>query len=199
MVNDVEKLLCNSTILDACSVYSLYATGQMANILTWVPGQVYIASYVKNVEIKHLYNPLTDRCDIPIDLTDILSSRLLIVTRPAGDAENQDAITFATGMSSKKPGKNTGEAISGAIARARKWSMVTDDVPATNYLAHYIGSSLLTTLHVIQWWSIASALGRNSITEILKRVLIHARYRPPIQHPLYEWWYESSASNATED
>lgn len=120
MTTNIEKLLQNDVILDACSVYSLYATSRFDEILRWIPGQVYIASHVERNEVKQLYNPATGASDIEIDLSKSKTSGLLLVTKPAGGGEALDAVNFAAAMSKNKPGKNTGEAITGAIAKARK-------------------------------------------------------------------------------
>ena len=76
------NLLQKDVILDACSVYALYATGQFDTILKWIPGQVYLASYVEKVEVKELYNPKTGAFDIPVDLSGVKNNGLLIVTKP---------------------------------------------------------------------------------------------------------------------
>src|SRR5882724_7587572 len=112
---DITKLLQNDVILDACSVYCLYASNRFTEILSWIPGQVYVASYVETVEVKELYNPTTGDFDIPVDLSAAKNSGLLIVTKPQPGTEATDAVNFASAMSTAKQGKNTGEAITGAI------------------------------------------------------------------------------------
>lgn len=184
------NLLQKDVILDACSVYALYATGQFDTILKWIPGQVYLASYVEKVEVKELYNPKTGAFDIPVDLSGVKNNGLLIVTKPQPGVEAQDAVNFANAMSTKKPGKNTGEAICGAIAKSRNWTMITDDVNATDFLTGQgLGNNLATTLHIIECWSNSNSIASNVVKHCLELIRVHARYGPPPKvHPLLAWW-----------
>lgn len=190
MTIKIEKLLQSSVILDACSVYSLYATGRITDILSWIPGQVYLASYVETVEIKQLYNPITDEFDIPVDLSGAKHSGLLIITKPKPGVESANAVSFAFAMSTNKPGKNSGEAITGAIAGSRNWTMVTDDVDATDFLTTQgLGSNLTSTLHIIEFWSRSVGIPWAEVKEALEFIRLHACYGPPPKHhPLLSWW-----------
>jgi len=181
--------LQNDVILDACSMISLYATGDLDAILRCIPKQVYIASYVENVEVKDLYNPDTNEVDIPIDLQPVKLNGLLKVVKPTAD-EATDAVNFASEMSKKKRGKNTGEAITGAIAGSRSWIMVTDDIDATKFFAdpsHNL--QMTTTLHILHHWSQSINPSWTQVQMALKRIRIQARYGPPPKkHPLLAWW-----------
>lgn len=183
-------LLQNAVILDACSLISLYATGHFEPVLQCISGQVYLASYVERVEIKQLFNPATGDFDIPIDLTRVKSNGLLLITKPREGAEALDAVNFASAMSTKTPGKNTGEAITGAVAKSRNWTMVTDDVAATDFLAKQgLANRLTTTLHVIKFWSQSDNPACGDVQQALDNVRLYARYGPPPQnHPLLSWW-----------
>src|SRR5258708_528484 len=184
------KLLQRDVILDACSVYSLYATNRFTDILNWIPGQVYVASYVETVEVKQLYNPATNAFDIPVDLSRAKNSGLLIITKPQPGTEALDAVNLASAMSTTKLGKNTGEAITGAIAKARNWTMITDDVNAADFLTKQgLGNNLTTSLHLIECWSRLLSLSSTDIKQILDNIRLHARYGPPPKnHPLLAWW-----------
>jgi len=151
---------------------------------------VYVASYVETVEVKELYNPTTGDFDIPVDLSAAKNSGLLIVTKPQPGTEATDAVNFASAMSTAKQGKNTGEAITGAIAKARNWTMVTDDVNAADFLTKQgLGSRLTTSLHLIECWSRLVSLPSTDIKQILDIIRLHARYGPPPKnHPLLPWW-----------
>ena len=191
MTTNTAVLLQKDIILDACSIYSLYATGQFIPILECIPSQIYVASYVENVELKQLYNPVTDSCDIPIDLAAAKQASLILVAKPQAGPEALDAVNFAAGMSKKRIGKNTGEAISGAIAKTRNWGIVTDDVDASHFLSQQgLASSLTTTLHILEFWSNVASPSWSDIQQALQRVRVHARYGPPPKdHPLLTWWH----------
>jgi hypothetical protein len=190
MALDIIKLIQRDVILDACSVYSLYATSRFADVLRWIPGQVYLASYVEKIEVKQLFNPITNDFDIPIDLLNVKNMGLLRITKPQAGTESLDAVNFASAMSTKKPGKNTGEAITGAIAKSRNMVMVTDDVNATDFLIKQgIYNSLTTTLHIIECWSRSTGVPWDDVKHALEKVRLHARYGPPPNnHPLLQWW-----------
>lgn len=190
MTTNIAELLKRNVILDACSVYSLYATGQFIPILECIPSQVYIASHVENVEVKQLYNPETNDCDIPIDLSLAKQKSLIMTTKPNAGIEALDAISFAAAMRKKKINKNSGEAVSGAIAKSRGWAMVTDDVDATSFLAQQgLESSLTTTLHMLEFWANVASPLWSDIQQALQCIRLHARYGPPPKnHPLLAWW-----------
>lgn len=182
--------LQNDVILDACSMISLYATGDLDAILRCIPRQVYIASYVEKIELKALYNPNTKEFDMPIDLQSVKQNGLLKVVEPVSRTEKLDAVNFAYDMSMKKPGKNTGEAITGSIAKSRSWMMITDDVDATKFFTDPSNTvQMTTTLHIMQHWSESNDASWTQVQTALKRIHIHARYGPPPKnHPLIAWW-----------
>lgn len=190
MFQKSEIALQQSIILDACSVISLYATGQMKPILACIPGQVHIATYVEAREVNTLFNPTTDDFDIPIQLDSLKEDELLHVVRPQSGAEATDAVNFAVLMSKGKGSKNTGEAITGAIAKARDWTMVTDDNDAMDFLSETPHDVVITTtLHIIQYWSQVDKLSRDQTRDALRLIRDYARYGPPPKkHPLRTWW-----------
>lgn len=190
MENDLGVALQRQVILDACSVISLYATDISDQILGSFSGQVHVTSYVEKREVKELFNPVTEQSDIPIDLHALKASGLIKIVRPSPGQESEDAVNYAVQMGNGIVGKNTGEAISGAIAKNRNWIFVTDDVKATKFFVeqpHLL--DVTTTLHLIQYWEQVARKSKQDVQLALQKIKKFALYGPPPKsHPLLNWW-----------
>lgn len=186
----VAQLLQKPTILDACSAISLSATNRIESILRCMNCDIYIAEHVKRREVKFLFNPVTQLYDIPIDLEPMHTLGLMQTTTWTPGQEALDVLNFAAYMSKGKPSKNMGEAISGAIALSRDWTMVTDDVDATKFFnepSHRL--SLLTTMDLIRYWEVSNKIPALEVGEALRSIRNNARYGPPPKnHHLLSWW-----------
>lgn len=192
MTMPVAQLLQQPVILDACTAISLASTDRIESICTCMNCEIYIAEYVKRREVEStfLFNPVTQLDDIPINLGALHAVGLMQTTTWAKGQEAADVVNFAADMNRGKASKNQGEAISGAIALSRGWTLVTDDVDATNFFSeppHQV--SLLTTLDLIQYWEVTNNIPAAEIGEVLRRIRNHARYGPPPKnHHLLQWW-----------
>ena len=190
MTNSLSQLMQKDMILDACTLISLSATGQLPSILNCLPGEIYVSSFVEKVEVKYLFNPVTDESDIKIDLNSVKAQQLLKVTRPT-PSEALDVLHFVSILTQKIPGKNTGEAVSGAIAKSRNWTMATDDKGAIEFFSEPLQKvGIVTTFDIVKYWIDAQALPWADIQQILHLIKVHARYGPPPKtHHLRAWWH----------
>src|SRR5260221_6470634 len=120
-------------ILDACCVINIYASGQMRAILNSIPKSVAVAAFVQKREARYIYgNPLgkgdTSKPNERINLQPFIQDKLLIIVSPNSTDENDDAVHFGRSI-------DTGEAISGAIAKSRNWSIALDDRDAIAFFS----------------------------------------------------------------
>jgi hypothetical protein len=189
--------LQDDLILDACSCISLAASDRIEVILQSVPRIVYLAEYVLNREIKCLHNPATNLDDIPVDLTPCISAGLLTIVTPTED-ESLEVFelvdVFKEHKSARKskatfPEKDSGEVVSGAIAKARKLTLVTDDKDAISILCQPpYNIRVIPTLSLIHHWSEQNKIPHSEMKEVLYRIKVHGRYVPGPDHPFMPWW-----------
>ena len=183
-------------ILDACSGICLAAAGQMEEILRSIDKPVHLAEYVRNREIRSLFNPITGKADITIDLSSYISSGLLTLATPTEEeAEQSVEIVMQLAELSKRvkgrraiPKRNTGEAISGAIARARNFVLVTDDRDALAILCsspYFV--SAIPTLLIVHQWSVITGASRPLVGDVLYKIQVHGRYVPRETNPFWPW------------
>jgi predicted nucleic acid-binding protein len=101
----------------------------MGNILKSIPKSVTVAAYVHAKEAMRIHGgpngDITQKYE-RIDLQPFINSRLLTIVSPETEAENLTFVNFATAL-------DDGEAITGAIALHRNWSIATDDRKATSF------------------------------------------------------------------
>ena len=172
-------------ILDACCIINLYASGVMDTILRSITTSIAVAAYVRNKEA------LTIACESPgntasqreaIALQPLITSGLLRVVAPETEEELSTLVNFAVHL-------DDGEAITGAIAFHRNWSIASDDGKALRFFGqHAPHIQLVTTPELIKHWVDTIHPPADVIRAALRNVRIRARYEPHRTHMLYDWW-----------
>jgi hypothetical protein len=178
--------LRESIILDACCITNLYASGQMGNILKAISRSVAVAAYVREQEALRIYSGLdgdgTRRYE-QIDLQPFIDCGLIIVVSPENEAENISFVNFAAALG------GDGEAITGAIALHRNWSIACDDRRAIKFFAQSSPQlQVITTPELIKHWVDTTNPPLDNIRIALQRIRMQARYEPNTKHPLHFWW-----------
>jgi hypothetical protein len=173
-------------VLDACVVINVFASGQIASILESLSRPVAIAAFVHEKEALNIYAGPNDDVTAAveaIDLQPFIEQKLLQVVP-------HDSQELATMLSISEACIDTGEAISGAIAMHRSWSLATDDNMALSFFTRKVPElHLASTLTLLKHWAEAiqphPAVIAGALTNIRKR----ARYVPHHNHKLYQWWH----------
>ena len=173
-------------ILDACCIINLYASGQMDGILQSISKSVAVAAYVRDEEALRIFGEpegnVTRKYE-RIDLQPFIDCGLLTVVLPETEAENITFINFAAALG------GDGEAITGAIAFHRNWSIGTDDRKAISFFAQNIPQlQVITTPELIKDWVDTTHPSFEIIHATLQRIRARARYEPHPKHRLYDWW-----------
>ena len=173
-------------ILDACCIINLYASGQMGNILQSISKSVAVAAYVRDEEALRIFGGFGEdatRKYERIDLQAFIDCGSLIVVSPDTEAENITFVNFAAVIG------GDGEAITGAIALHRNWSIGTDDRKAISFFAQNTPQlQIITTPELIKYWVDTSNPPLDVIRVTLQKIRTKARYEPDLKHTLYDWW-----------
>jgi hypothetical protein len=177
---DHERLL-----LDACCIINLAATSHMAQILRCLGMPIMVAVYVREYELgpsaRALQRdpPVDDR----IDLQPFIDEGLIQIV----DLEEPgEPLTFLT-LSQWR--MDDGEATTGAIAIHRNWAVATDDRIGRNVLAEHAPEiRLLSTPELLHHWATYGSPSDDVLRDVLNAIQIEARYIPPRNHPLAQWW-----------
>ena len=173
-------------ILDACCVINLYASGQMERILRSISKSVAVAAYVRDKEALRVLSGIKGdpaQKYERIDLQPFIDDQLLTVVSPKSEEEFMTFINFAAALG------GDGEAVTGAIALHRNWSIGSDDRRATSYFAQQMPHiQLISTPELIKHWVDTDDPVFEIISMTLQKIRIKARYEPHTKHNLYHWW-----------
>ena len=177
----------DTLILDASCVITLYASQQMENILRSIPKAITVAAYVFDKEalfIRTEPDEYGKRGKEKIDLQSFINRGLIRIVDIQSEDEAEEFVTLAT----KKIAQ--GEAITGAIAIKRSWSIVIDDKRAHQVLSQRASHlQLINTLELVNHWVESDLPSNEVITKTLQSIRRGAAYSPPKEHPLYQWWH----------
>ncbi len=156
----------------------------MGDILYSLTPSVAVAAYVRDKEIIRIYSGSSKRAEKYelINLEPFIACNLLTIVLPETDAENAAFVSFAATLGG-------GEAVTGAIALHRNWSICSDDRKA---IAFFVRNTphlqLISTLELIKHWVDTSDVPFAIVHEVLYNMRIRARYAPIANHKLYAWW-----------
>lgn len=172
-------------ILNACCIINLYASGHNGDILRSLTPSIAIAAYVRDEEAIRIYSGSDDQTKKyeQINLEPFIACNLLTVVSPETEAENITFVNFAATLG------GDGEAVTGAIALHRNWSIGSDDRKAIAFFARNAPHlQLISTLELIKHWVDTSDEPSAPVREALYNMRIRARYAPIANHKLYGWW-----------
>lgn len=183
-MSDPRRQLPHS-LLDACAVLSLYATRQMAEILTTIQGSVAVADVVvhESLFIRHVVKGEVERKTV--DLIPIIEAGLLEVIHAEHESELLTFIDLAVEL-------DDGEAMTAALAIHRDYVLVTDDRKAERVLNGRV--QIRPTLELIKDW----AESQRITNDVLCAALIgvdQRGYRPAAHHPLKGWWDDAMSND----
>jgi predicted nucleic acid-binding protein len=167
-----------TTLLDACAVLSLYATGRIGEIVASIDGNVGISDVVlrEALYVRRIVDGVQE--PEPVDLAPLIATRALLVYMLDGDDEAETIVDLAVDL-------DDGEATTGALAIHRGWVLVTDDRKAERILAGRV--QMRSTLDIIKAWSEREGINAFTLRQILEAIYDRG-YQPPRAHPLKPWW-----------
>jgi len=119
---------------------------------------------------------------VEVDLDGPIADRLLTVYQPETEDEIENYVAFATRL-------GDGEAMTCGIAVARGFDIAMDDRAAIRLVQSVApGTVCHTTPDLIEQWARLASVPAHTLVSVLTDIRERARYRPPNDHPLLEWW-----------
>jgi hypothetical protein len=185
-----------AVILDACGTLNLYASGQFVPILTSLPHDWYLPAAVeREAQLYRQPDPADPEklIALPIDLAPAIDSGVLRRCDCEGDEETSLYVELASRIG------DDGESMGLAIARYRRWSVLTDDKKARR-IAKELGVEVLATTGVMREWAELVQPSAAELSGVLEAIERFANYRPGPRAEHYDWWIASinraNASNS---
>lgn len=166
------------TLLDACAVINLYATGQIAEIVACVEGRVGIASTVLQESLFVVGRDETAERE-RIDLSGLLDSGAVDVHSPQTNDDLSTFLDLAIDL-------DDGEAMTLALARHRDAVVVTDDRKAIRLAADLV--TTIPSLEIVRNWFTVRGISPGQQRDALVAIQTRASYAPGRNHPYRDWW-----------
>ena len=170
-------------LLDASCLLNLYATGLMGEIAAAIPWRLGVTEYVLEQEVQYVRTfdePGNQEGTVKVDLSSLIDDGLLWIMRPQNLLEQAAFVDLAALI-------DDGEAMTGAIALCRGYSVAIDDRKARRVLRERAPEvTLVSTLEVMHRWSASAPI--QELQRALQAMRRGASYIPGNRDPLYTWW-----------
>ena len=168
-------------ITDASVLVNLLATDAFEDIAYQAGWRFVICEAVQR-EVLALRNAETGDME-PVELQTYIDSKLIeVVTLQSNESDYYVEYSAVV---------DDGEAMSLAIAETRKLAIAVDDRRAIS-IAQRRGfpSTMLTTPELLHAWCQQTRAKAAEIGSLLRLIEIRARYVPPKNHALRQWWLD---------
>ena len=178
-------------LLDASCLLNLYATGRLREIALALPYPLGVTDYVCEQEALYMWrpDPSGNREERePVDISPLIDEGLIEVAHLESVEEEATFIDLAAQI-------DDGEAVTGALALHRGYSLATDDRKARRVLGESAPTvPLVSTLELVKLWAEASSASPDVLRSALDGMRTGASYIPGDRDPLYSWWSEVMGS-----
>ena|SRR5947209_19721521 len=173
-----------AVILDACGTLNLYASGRFVPILAELRHEWYIPVVVERESQQYRQPDPGDPTKLvaqPIDLAPAITDGVLRRCDCEGDDETALYVELAARIG------DDGESMGLAIAKHRKWSVLTDDKKARR-IGQELGVTLLATTEVMKQWAGIATPSHEELAAVLQAIERFGNYRPGPKAAEYNWW-----------
>lgn len=147
------------TVVDACSLISLYAAGSVLDDLTHLGAKLYAVPQVRDEALFIRQGQPGAAFKVPLDYQGLAAKGVLREAGPLTHAEEALLVAFVTS------GLHDGEAASAAVVVSRRW-----------------------TPEVLRHWSEVMQISPPDLKRVLQRVEWSASFRVTRDHSLKPWW-----------
>lgn len=172
-------------LLDCCSLLNLYATNRIGDILAPFAAPTVVARVVQATEALWVGSGPRDDPGADyevVDLEPLVQAGVLRIEEPESDEELALFVEFAVQL-------GDGEAMSGALAATRAYTIVTDDGAAIRVFSTSSPPvRTRSTASVVKQWAEAESLSVPELSETLQTIERRASFHPPRRDPLRSWW-----------
>jgi predicted nucleic acid-binding protein len=176
-------------VLDTSVALNLLATGVGVAVLKTLEVNCFVCSAVVDEAIYiRSDDPVQTREAVSIDPW--LLSGTVDITSPNGPLEEELYVQFAGDL-------DDGEAMSLAICRARGYALATDDRKARRIAGQLAPPTvqLLSTSQIFHHWANRTGAAAGELKRVLSAIELRARFIPPHDDPLREWWIQSRSQS----
>ena len=178
------------TVIDACCLIDLLASGQAEAILRATGHAWHLPSSVQaEVQYVRQYDPDKPGSyrNVPVDLTPFVTSGVLTMCQPDDAQEQAQYVQYATLF------RSDGEAMCLALAECRGWTVATDDRRAIQ-VARKAGVTVVSCPELVKAWADATKRGQATLCKVLRDIQVLAQFRPNPAMPDYQWWVDKLAN-----
>ena len=175
--------------LDCCATLNLYSTGRFAEILMANGANGLVICIGETVVSREALYVGRDDDREEVDLASVVAAGALLIERMESDAEAATAVLLAAS------GLGAGEAEAGALAYHRAGVVATDDALAIReYQKLRPPVGFITTPGLMKRWADHEAgQPREVVRAALLAIRDRARFVPPYNDPLFDWWSKMAA------
>lgn len=170
-------------VIDCCSLLNLYSGWSGLTELRELRRTWHICEAVLGeAEYTREYGPDGFPLLVPLDMTALTRSGLLLPARPETEQEIDDYVSFAIEV-------DDGEAQALAIAKNRGFVLLTDDHKAARVAGTSpVGVRTTSTANILRAWALLDPSNEARLHEVIARITVLARFRPRMDSPDYAWW-----------
>jgi hypothetical protein len=178
------------TLIDACCLIDLLASGEMEAILR-ASGHAWYLPEAVRAEVQFVRQDDPARpgtiMNVPVDMSPHIGSGLLSPCQPDSSEERARFVHYATLF------RSDGEAMCLALAESRGWQIATDDRKAIR-VAQQAGLTVLSCPELIKAWVDATRPDTASLVRVLCDIQRLAQFRPNSTMPESAWWFDQISS-----
>ena len=178
-----------SIILDTSVALNLLASGAGLAVIESLEVDCFVCSAVVDETIYiRSDDPTQPREAVSIDPW--LLPGAVKLTSPESTSEAELYVQFAADL-------DDGEAMSLAICRARGYALASDDRKARRIAGQLTLPSvqILSTSQIFHHWAIRTGASPGELKRILSAIELRARFIPPHDDPLREWWIRTRSES----
>jgi predicted nucleic acid-binding protein len=176
-------------VLDTSAALNLLAAGVGIAVLKALEVNCFVCSAVVD-EAIYIRSDDAAQPREAVSIDPWLLSGAVDVTSVSGPLEEELYVQFAGDL-------DDGEAMSLAICRARGYALATDDRKARRIAGQLAspGVQLLSTSQIFRHWANSTGVAPGELKRVLSAIELRARFIPPHDDPLQEWWTRSRSSS----
>ena len=176
-------------VLDTSVALNLLATGVGAVVLKTLEVNCFVCSAVVD-EAIYIRSDDPAQPREPVSIDSWLQSGAVDITSPKGPVEEELYVQFAGDL-------DDGEAMSLAICRARGYALAADDRKARRIASRLAPPAvqLLSTSQIFHHWANRTGAAAGELKRVLSAIELRARFIPPHDDPLREWWIQSRSQS----
>ena len=184
---DVPLLIDTSVALNVLATEVSTALIESFGVACFVSSAVYDETiYIRSEDPTQLPEP--------VSMDPWLKRGCVRVLEPENRLEQELYVQFAVEL-------DDGEAMSLAICRARGFGLATDDRKARRIASQLSAPpvQVISTSEIVHHWATKASIGQDELRRVLVAIEQRARFIPPHDYPLREWWICNRAESAPRE